>query len=158
MTKRLQILKDSLAKKESQLNARIQNHFDTVKQANGQPLNDKRNGQATLNKWEKQRQSIRNLENSIEVTKRAIDKEEDKIANVENSNIPKYLQDAIDAGIITQWRKYPRFFFVKGVEKARIVLDEKLGLCHKYLSSIKTQEEYAIFRDVYNTLNRQSKE
>ena len=54
MTKRLEVLKASLVKKEAELDRRMQAHFDTVKQANGQPLNDKRNGQATLNKWDKQ--------------------------------------------------------------------------------------------------------
>ena len=50
MSKRLEILKNSLVKKEQQFNEKLQTHFDTVKQSNGQPLNDKRNGQATLNK------------------------------------------------------------------------------------------------------------
>lgn len=54
MSKRLGILKASLAKKEARFNERLQHHFDTVAQANGQPLNDKRNGRATLNKWDKQ--------------------------------------------------------------------------------------------------------
>lgn len=160
MSKRLQILKNSLANKELELNSKIQNHFNTVKQANGQPLNDKRNGQATLKKWEKQRQSIRNLEDSIEKTKRAIDVEESKIATVENFNIPLFLQEAINDGLIVQWRKFPRFFFVKGVDKARIVLiDEKTGqIGHRYLASIKEREQFTIFKNVFNTLNAKSNE
>ena len=55
MTKRLDILKNSLAKKEKEFDAKLQNHFDTVKLANGQPLNDKRNGRATINLWERQK-------------------------------------------------------------------------------------------------------
>ena len=47
MSKKLEILKNSLAKKEQELQRRFDVHFATVKQANGQPLNDKRNGQAT---------------------------------------------------------------------------------------------------------------
>ena len=66
MTKRLEMLKASLVKKEAELDRRMQAHFDTVKQANGQPLNDKRNGQATLNKWEKQNDAIRNQQVEIE--------------------------------------------------------------------------------------------
>ena len=58
MTKRLEVLKASLVKKEAELDRRMQAHFDTVKEANGQPLNDKRNGQATLNKWDKQNEAI----------------------------------------------------------------------------------------------------
>ena len=73
MTKRLEVLKASLVKKEAELDRRMQAHFDTVKEANGQPLNDKRNGQATLNKWEKQNDAIRNQQAEIEKTKRAIE-------------------------------------------------------------------------------------
>lgn len=38
--KRLVILKRSLEKKEAVLNARFSAHFDSVKAANGQPIND----------------------------------------------------------------------------------------------------------------------
>ena len=54
MSRRLEILKASLAKKQTLFDQRLQQHFDTVKEANGQPLNDKRNGRVTLNKWDKQ--------------------------------------------------------------------------------------------------------
>ena len=78
MSKRLEILKNSLAKKEQDLANRFDTHFKTVKQANGQPLNDKRNGQATLNKWDRQSDGIRTAQESIEKTKRAIEFEEGK--------------------------------------------------------------------------------
>ena len=71
MSNRLEILKNSLLKKEQQLEKRLDNHFADVKRANGQPLNDKRNGQATMNRWERQNEAIRNLKESIEKTKRA---------------------------------------------------------------------------------------
>ncbi|MDF7671145.1 hypothetical protein PT276_08075 [Orbaceae bacterium ESL0721] len=156
MSKRLEILKNSLAKKEALLDSKIQNHFDTVKQTNGQPLNDKRIGTATFKKWEKQNESIKNVEVSIEKTKEAIEREERKIAIVENFKIPKYLRDAIDNGKITQWRKFPRFFFVNGVDKGRIVLLENGVLAHRYLRDVP-KEQYPIFRDVFNALNAQSK-
>ena len=54
MSNRLEILKNSLEKKEQQLEKRFDDHFADVKRANGQPLNDKRNGQATMNRWERQ--------------------------------------------------------------------------------------------------------
>lgn len=47
---RLEILQNSLAKKNAVVDAKISNHFATVAQANGQPLNDKRNGAATFKK------------------------------------------------------------------------------------------------------------
>ncbi|KLU13895.1 MULTISPECIES: hypothetical protein [Xenorhabdus] len=156
MGKRLEILKASLTKKEALFNERLQNHFDTVKQANGQPLNDKRNGRATLNKWEKQNDSLRNLKESIQKTKDAIEREENKIALSESVTLPAYIENAIKEGLITQWRKFPRFFFVNGVKGGRIVLDEKTGaISHRYLSRV-SKEEYPIFRDVFNSLNKQA--
>ena len=68
------------------------------------------------------------------------------------------MQQAISDGLITQWRKFPRFFFVNGVKHGRIVLDEKTGLiAHRYLSKV-SKEEYPIFRDVFNELNKQARE
>jgi len=155
MTARLEILKTSLAKKEARFDARLQDHFDTVAQANGQPLNDKRNGRATLNKWDKQSDALRSLQDSIQRTKDAIEREETKIANASLVSLPTYIQQAIDDGLITQWRKFPRFFFVNGVSGGRIVLDEKTGsIAHRYLSKV-SKEEYPIFRDVFNKLNKQ---
>ena len=158
MTARLEILKASLAKKETRFDARLQSHFDTVAQANGQPLNDKRNGRATLNKWDKQSDALRALQDSIQRTKDAIEREETKIANASMVSLPGFIKQAIDDGLITQWRKFPRFFFVAGVSGGRIVLDEKTGaIAHRYLSKVP-KEEYPIFRDVFNKLNKQYRE
>ena len=157
MSTRLDILKASLAKKEAKFNERLQNHFNTVKQANGQPLNDKRNGQSTLNKWDKQSEALRRIEDSIQRTKDAIEREEAKIASANSISLPEFMQKAITDGLITQWRKFPRFFFVNGVKHGRIVLDEKTGLiAHRYLSKV-AKDEYPIFRDVFNALNNQSR-
>ena len=158
MSKRLGILKSSLIKKNARFNDRLQEHFDTVKQANGQPLNDKRNGRETLNKWDKQSDGLRALQDSIQRTKDAIEREEAKIANASMVALPVFIQQAIDDGLITQWRKFPRFFFVNGVSGGRIVLDEKTGeISHRYLSKVP-KEEYPIFRDVFNKLNKQCRE
>lgn len=43
---RLQVLENSLVKKEAELQRRFDNHFNTWKQTNGQPMNDKRGGGA----------------------------------------------------------------------------------------------------------------
>lgn len=156
MSKRLEILKNSLAKKEQQLNAKFDQHFATVKQANGQPLNDKRNGQATLNKWERQSDSIRTLQKSIETTKRTIEIEEMKIAQVEHVNgfIPAEILKLVESGDLIQWRKHPHTFFVPGVDKARIVWDEKRKkVAHKFVGEIKDQEQRTKFVRTYNTLN-----
>lgn len=158
MSRRLEILKASLAKKQALFDQRLQQHFDTVKEANGQPLNDKRNGRATLNKWEKQSEGLRNIESSIQRTKDAIEREEMRIVLAESVTIPVYMQEAIDAGLITQWRKHPRFFFVNGVKHGRIVLNEEYGtIGYRYLNKV-SKEEYPTFRDVFNKLNQQSRE
>lgn len=158
MSRRLGILKGSLAKKEALFNEKLQLHFDTVAQANGQPLNDKRNGRATLDKWDKQSDSLRRLDDGIKKTKEAIESEELKIALIETVSLPDYIQSAINDGLITQWRKFPRFFFVTGVSGGRIVLDENTGLiAHRYLSKV-SKEEYPLFRDAFNRLNKQSRE
>ena len=153
MTKRLEMLKASLVKKETELDRRMQAHFDTVKQANGQPLNDKRNGQATLNKWEKQNDAIRNQQAEIEKTKRAIEFEEGKIAHVGSVSVPSFITDLIDAGEITQWRKHPNRFFVVGVDKARIVwLEKDNAFAHQYVKSITDKAQFNLFRNVYNKI------
>lgn len=157
MSKRLEILKGSLTKKEALFDVKLQQHFDTVAQANGQPLNDKRNGRTTLNKWDKQSDSLRTLDNSIKKTKEAIEREEGKIAWADSVTLPDYIQSAINDGLITQWRKFPRFFFVTGVTGGRIVLDENTGfIAHRYLSKV-SKDEYPTFRDVFNKLNRLSR-
>ncbi len=152
---RLEILENSLIKKEAELQKKFDNHFGTWKQTNGQPMNDKRSGASFFKKIEKQNDSIRNQQASIEKTKNAIEREKGKIANVEAQSIPIELQELIDAGKITQWRKFPNRFFVVGVEKARLVwMEKKNQLAHQYLNQIPNQEQYTIFRDVYNALNR----
>lgn len=158
MSKRLDILKKSLEKKEVIFDEKIENHFDTVREANGQPLNDKRNGHKTLDKWEKQNNSIRSTKESIEKTKWAIEREEVKIANVENFPIPDFLKPFLNSGVITQWRKHPNRFFVKGVDKGRIIWnEEKKTLGYSFLSEVP-KDQYPTFRDVFNEINKKFKE
>lgn len=154
---RLEILKKSLEKKENELVKRLDAHFEDVKRANGQPLNDKRNGQATMNRWEKQNNAIRNLKESIEKTKNAIEKEQWKIngVNYQNENfIPKEILELIEKGELVQWRKHPTHFFVPGVDKARIWWDEsRKAVAHKYAHLITEQEQRTKFVRLYNGLN-----
>ena len=156
MSKRLEILKKSLEKKEQKLNAKFDQHFASVKQANGQPLNDKRNGQSTLNKWEKQDEAIRNLKKSIEKTKNAIEIEEGKISWIKYTNtiVPKEILDLVEKGELIQWRKHPNHFFVPGVDKARIWWDEsRKAVAHKYAHLITAQDQRTKFVRLYNGLN-----
>lgn len=155
-SKRLDILKRSLEKKESEFSNRLSNHIADVKRANGQPLNDKRNGHVTLNRWDRQNDSLKNLQTSIEKTKNAIELEESKIIGVETAKerLPQAIVTLIESGVLTQWRKYPNTFFVVGVEKARIVWDnKKKQVCHKYVKSIPDKDQLKAFASVYNPLN-----
>ena len=158
MSKRLEILKASLAKKEKLFDEKFQEHMGEVKRANGQPLNDKRNGSATLKKWAKQDDALRNQQESIEVTKRAIESEEAKIRKVKNTNIPDFLRPMLESGELIQWRKFPNRFFVRGVDKGRIVWNEKEQVfMHSHTAEVP-KEQYPLFRDTFNKINRTHKE
>lgn len=155
---RLEILQRSLEKKEAELRRRFDVHFADVRSANGQPLNDKRNGQATLNRWERQNESIRNQKANIERTQRAIEIEQGKIAGVEHANsyLPSEILALVEAGTLQQWRKHPHTFFVSGVEKARIVwLEKRKLIAHKYSNQIPTQEQRSKFVKIFNDLHSQ---
>lgn len=149
---RLEILKNSLEKKEAILNQKFSNHFETVSKANGQPLNDKSNGASTFRKWEKQEDTIRNQLKEIEKTKIAIDKEEDKISGCEMvlRELPQPILDDLQTGKITQWRKFPNRFFVKNGGRGRIIWENNKLLC-SYVPEFGT-EERKVFADCFNNL------
>ena len=85
-----------------------------------------------------------------------IEREEDKIANVESTNgfIPSEILSLVENGELVQWRKHPTTFFVAGVEKARIVWDEKRKiLAHRYIREVTDKEQYSKFAKTFNSLN-----
>ena len=154
-TKRLEILENSLIKKNNLFDDKLQNHIDTVRQANGQPLNDKRNGQATLNKWDRQNDSLRTLKESIAKTENAIEREKGKIHGVEyiKKNLPSAMLEMLESGKLTQWRKHPSIFFVKGVDKARIVWDAKNKvIAHRYSKAITDKGQWKTFASTFNKI------
>ena len=154
-TKRLKILKNSLTKKEAELDQKFKTHFETVAQANGQPLNDKRNGQATLNKWDRQSDGIRSQKESIEKTKQAIEREEGKICDTEHAkkSFPEPILKMLESGQLIQWRKHPNTFFVKGADRARIVWDNKKKIIFtRYRTQVKDQAQWTLFKTAFNTL------
>lgn len=154
-TKRLEILEESLKKKKTFFDEKLQNHINTVKKANGQPLNDKRNGQTTFNKWEKQNDALQNLQKSIAKTENAIEIEKDKIIECEavKNRLPQCILDMLEEGKLTQWRKYPNTFFVNNVEKARIIWNSKKKIvAHKYIKQITDKEQWKLFVSTYNEL------
>jgi hypothetical protein len=73
--------------------------------------------------------------------------------------MPDYLKAMIKAKTLRQWGKFPHIMFVAGVENARIHFCDETGLCHhKYVDRIPNKEQYAIFRDVYNSINAMQNE
>nr|DAW66639.1 MAG TPA: hypothetical protein [Caudoviricetes sp.] len=154
-TNRLTILENSLEKKEAEFARRLDEHWEDVKSTNGQPLNDKRNGQATLDRWDRQRQALTKKEESIEKTKRAIEREKYKITNVESLVLPPEIKELVDNGTLSQWRKYPNRFFVNGVERGRIVFDTKTqNIYPAYHTEIPNQEQYTIYKTVFMDLQK----
>lgn len=122
--------------------------------ANGQPLNDKRNGAATMDRWEKQSSTIRNAQNEVKKTERAIEREEGKLAEVEyaNGKLPQYVLDMVVAGEITQWRKHPNTFFVPCVDKGRVFVDLDTGAIGvRYMHAVP-KDQYPKFRDTVNKM------
>jgi len=159
-TKRLQILQESLRRKEEDFDNRLSVHFDTVKKANGQPLNDKRNGSRTLALWERQNDALRSLDQGIEKTKAAIEREQAKIgrASAVTQELPQPIIKLIEDGTLTQWRKYPNRFFVKGVEKGRIIWNlKKNTLLVSHYREIPDREQFERFKCVFNALKSEVK-
>lgn len=157
---RLEILKNSLEKKQAKFNEKINEHFADVRSTNGQPLNDKRNGAATFRRWDGQNESLLNLQKEIERTENAITSEEWKqkrIADV-NNVLPTAIISRLNDGTLRQWGKHPNIFFVDGVEKARLIWGmKKKGLFYKYLSSVTDTEQRKRFitvaKEIYAEIN-----
>lgn len=149
---RLRVLKASLAKKQAAFDARLAVHFDAVRATNGQPLNDKRNGVATLRQWERQNDALRSAQAGIEVTQAAIEREAATIERIAAVGLPAAIQSRIDTGELVQWSKHPTTFFVTGVEKARIVLLPDGQVAHRYASQIKDAAQHKVFAKTYNAL------
>lgn len=155
MSKRLEILERSLERKNDAFSKKIEDHFSDVRRANGQPLNDKRNGRATLNRWDRQNESLRSHQSSIDTTVQAIEREKTKIAAVTyaNEKVPAEILELVSNGTLNQWRKHPFTFFVAGVDKARLVWDEKRKVvAHKYTGAITDRDQWKLFAGVFNQL------
>lgn len=153
---RLEILKSSLEKKQAKFDKKLDEHFTDVKSANGQPLNDKRNGGSTMRRWDKQNDALSNLQKEIEKTENAIEYEEGKIRGIarEKGCMPKEITDLIDNGTLKQWGKYPHIMFVDGVDKARIIWDNnKRRVMHKFTNTLTDKEQRKKFAKVYNSLH-----
>ena len=111
---RLDILKASLEKKQAKFNRKLNEHFSDVKSANGQPLNDKRNGYSTMKRWDRQNDTLSRMQKEIEKTQTAIEREEGRIRCIDRnrSSMPEEIQKLISDGTLKQWGRYPHIMFV----------------------------------------------
>lgn len=154
MSKKLEILSRSLEKKQRELQRLIDAHIQDVRHANGQPLNDKRNGAATMRRWERQDAAITSMMASIERTKAAIAREEGM--NRYNEGLPEVIRELLQTGELKQWRKYPHIFFVAGVEGARIVWDaRRRTVNYKYDYKVTDTEQWRRFCEVYRMVSNE---
>lgn len=157
MSNRLEILQKSLEKKQELFDSKLDSHIADVKSANGQPLGDKRNGPSTIRRWERQMDTLRGIDQSIKTTKRAIEKEEYKIAVVADmrDKLPAAIIEMVERGELNQWRKHPNSFFVPGVDRARIVWDIKRRFIgQRYFAEVTDMEQRKKFAEVFNALCR----
>lgn len=153
-TPRLARLQASLEKKQAKADKAFDTHFADVAAANGQPLNDKRNGSTTRARWERQSDTIRAAKEEIGKTERAIEREKNKAEGVKhaNSKLPPHVLEMVQRGELAQWRKNPNTFFVPGVDKGRIVVDMETGeIGARYMHDIP-KEQYPKFRDTVNVM------
>lgn len=158
---RIYILKESLRKKENNFFGKLDELYKDVKRTNGQPLNDKKGGDKTFKRWGKYNSQLEKIENEIERTKEAIEREEskNKLVEKEKNNFPNPILTLINEGVLKQWRKYPHILFVEGVEKGRIIWDkDKKLVFHKFFSQIKDVEGKRKFMQIYNYLNKKINE
>jgi hypothetical protein len=158
-SKRQEVLENSLAKKQAELDRRFNDHFDFAASTNGQPLNDKgKKGQAALNKMDKQNDAIRNQLSEVERTKQAIEREESKhkLSQLALGGMPSIVQSMVEGGELKQWRKFPDHFFVDGVDKGRIIIKNGVAM-HKYLRDVP-KDQYPKFRDAFNKINKSLRE
>lgn len=149
-SKRLDRLLHSLEKKQVLADRSIEEHSREVRARMGQPFH--RSEASTLNRFRRQEQAIKNKLQEVKKTERAIEREKELIKRVHSTKLPNAINEAIQSGEITQWRKYPNRFFVKGVEKGRIIWDEQKGqLLNSHYSQIP-EEQKPIFKKAFYDL------
>lgn len=149
-SKRLDMLLNSLNKKREDAEAYSERMQQEAKNRMGQPIHASERG--IRNRWEREYNTLSNKLDSIKKTERAIEREKDLIERVNSTNLPDQINQAIQSGELSQWRKYPNRFFVKGVEKGRIIWDEKKGqLLASHYHEVP-DEQKPIFKEAFNKL------
>jgi len=179
---RLEIAKGKLERLSMELAEATERAFGHMRQANGQPMNDKRDGHAFMNKAsvledrcinlvkeiEEQKERVEYLEEVEELKKRGRDGRGHIIMSVDNipvikeeiakmeglivkkehnrythtrlrkfkksleelegvtesGSVSSKTRELIDSGKVNQWTKRPVYYFVKGLRKVALEIDE----------------------------------
>ena len=185
MATRLELAEQKLERLKNELELATQNAFGHARIANGQPMNDKRNGHSYMAKQtrledkcinltreiEKQEQRVEDLRHTaerrangwarhgrgLEISKQNLPRLKAEVEAYERgearfckSTIKRYkqaieelekertvtehAQRVIDSGQVTQWAKKPHIYFVKGMRKIAVELQEDgtFELSHRY--------------------------
>ena len=85
---------------------------------------EKRNEEAKAYNKTKPAVKMKTLGTEITKLKRKIKMLEEMKAKDENKVLSEHAQNLIDSGLVTQWQKKPIYFFVKGLRKVALVLNE----------------------------------
>lgn len=157
-TKRLEILNNSLTKKQKIFNDLFIAHTEEVKKAQGEPLRGHRRGNKILKTWEKTAQRLTIKLKEIKKTQRAIDREKYKGKKKEKALMKHqpHIKKMIEDGILSVWRKHERIAFVVGVDRARIYFEEIDSVYyiekHKFYNEIECPEQKEKFKNIYNDI------
>ena len=85
---------------------------------------EKRNDEAKAYNKTKPAVKMKTLGTEITKLKRKIQMLEDMKAKDESKVLSEYAQNLIKNGLVTQWQKKPIYYFVKGLRKVALVLNE----------------------------------
>ena len=85
---------------------------------------EERNEQAKKYNKTKPAVKMKTLGTEITKLKRKIQMLEEMKAKDENKVLSEHAQNLIDSGFVTQWQKKPIYYFVKGLRKVALVLNE----------------------------------
>lgn len=172
MATKLEISTQKLARLEKEYEEAVQSACKHMGQTNGQPMNDKRNGQAFFNKRDQLESRIFNKMHEIEAQKERISSLKEREFKKENHltanyglqtsvhNIEKFKErkqdkktrekikaleqvaakaekdteiisesakKLIESGKVSQWEKLPIYYFVNGLKKVALVINNKSG-------------------------------
>ena len=180
MATRLEILERSLKNKEQVLNQKINADMSAWSATAGTPLNDKMHKpqvRSFVNQREQARESIFRQFREIEKTQNAIEREKARLEFLDKKDelsseilaspkFPTVVLEMLEQGILKQWRKYPNYFFVTGVEMGRIIVDplgtkikqkkytkkSYASVRRSYTTEIPTQEQKELFFKVWNAI------